>query len=74
MYEVHLCLRDASFGITPGTSAAFSATSHQEVLNTLRLEASSGEGFSKIRGELGTGKIMQCRRFLATLDKRFING
>jgi MSHA biogenesis protein MshM len=72
MYEVHFGLREPPFGITPDTSFAFSATSHQEALNTLLMAANSGEGFIKISGEVGTGKTMLCRRFLAALDERFI--
>src|SRR5262249_38606929 len=60
MYQAHFGLRELPFGITPDTSFAFSATSHQEALNTLLVAASSGEGFTKITGEVGTGKTMLC--------------
>lgn len=68
MYEEYFGLREPPFGITPDTTFAFSCTSHQEALNTLLVAASSGEGFTKITGEVGTGKTMLCRRFLDTLD------
>jgi MSHA biogenesis protein MshM len=56
------------FGITPDTSFAYACTSHQEALNTLLVAVKNGEGFIKIVGEVGTGKTLLCRRFLATLD------
>jgi MSHA biogenesis protein MshM len=56
------------FGITPDTSFAYACTSHQEALNTLLVAVRNGEGFIKIVGEVGTGKTLLCRRFLATLD------
>jgi MSHA biogenesis protein MshM len=73
MYEEYFGLLEPPFGITPDTSFAFSASSHQEALNTLLMAADAGEGFVKISGEVGTGKTMLCRRFLATLDERFVS-
>ena len=72
MYRAHFGLRELPFGITPDTSFAFSGTSHQEALNTLLVAASSGEGFTKITGEVGTGKTMLCRRFMAALDAGYV--
>jgi MSHA biogenesis protein MshM len=72
MYEEYFGLLEAPFAITPDTAFAFSASSHQEALNTLLMAANAGEGFIKVSGEVGTGKTMLCRRFLATLDERFI--
>ena len=73
MYEEHFRLREAPFGITPDTSFAFSCISHQEAMNTLLLAATSGEGFTKVTGEVGTGKTMLCRRFLSSLDASFVS-
>jgi MSHA biogenesis protein MshM len=73
MYEEHFGLTEPPFGITPDTSFAFSASSHQEALNTLLMAANAGEGFVKISGEVGTGKTMLCRRFLAMLEERFVS-
>ncbi len=67
MYQQHFGLVEAPFGITPDTSFAFAARAHQEALNTLLLAVREGEGFVKITGEVGTGKTLLCRRFLATL-------
>ena len=72
MYRTHFGLREPPFGITPDTSFAFSCAAHQEALNTLLVAASNGEGFIKITGEVGTGKTLLCRRFLSTLDPRYV--
>ena len=61
------------FGITPDTSFAFACNAHQEALNTLLVAVKSGEGFLKITGEVGTGKTLLCRRFLATLDQNHVS-
>ena len=68
MYLAHFGFTERPFGITPDTSYAFAATAHQEALNTLVVALGSGEGFIKITGQVGTGKTMLCRRFMATLD------
>ena len=73
MYESHFGLREPPFGITPDTSFAYACNSHQEALNTLLVAARNGEGFMKVTGEVGTGKTLLCRRFLATLDGRFVS-
>ena len=71
MYRTHFGLREPPFGITPDTSFAFSCAAHQEALNTLLVAVNNGEGFIKITGEVGTGKTLLCRRFLATLGRAF---
>ncbi|HTY03722.1 MAG TPA: AAA family ATPase [Rhodocyclaceae bacterium] len=67
MYLGHFGLTELPFSITPDTQFVYSAGSHQEALNTLLLAVRGGEGFVKITGEVGTGKTLLCRRFLATL-------
>lgn len=69
MYLTHFALRELPFGLTPDTAFAFACTPHQEALNTLLVAAANGEGFMKITGEVGTGKTLLCRRFLAQLDR-----
>ena len=69
MYLNHFGLREFPFGITPDTSFIYSADAHQEALNTLLIGLDTGEGFIKITGEVGTGKTLLCRRFLATLGE-----
>lgn len=69
MYLQHFGLRELPFGLTPDTSFFFACTGYQEALNTLLVAARNGEGFIKITGEVGTGKTLLCRKFLATLNQ-----
>lgn len=68
MYRAHFGLRELPFSLTPDTSFFFACTSYQEGLNTLLVAARTGEGFIKIVGEVGNGKTLLCRKFLATLS------
>ncbi|MDO8925757.1 MAG: AAA family ATPase [Sideroxyarcus sp.] len=68
MYLAHFGLREFPFSLTPDTSFFFACTNYQEGLNTLLVAARSGEGFIKIVGEVGNGKTLLCRKFLATLS------
>ena len=72
MYKAHFGLRESPFGITPDTSFFFACANSQEALNTLLIAAKNGEGFIKITGEVGTGKTLLCRKFMATLDESFV--
>lgn len=72
MYGAHFGLREAPFGITPDTSYFFGSPGSQEALNTLLVAARNGEGFIKITGEVGTGKTLLCRKFMATLGEGFV--
>jgi len=72
MYTAHFGLREAPFGITPDTSFFFGSPHSQEALNTLLVAARGGEGFIKITGEVGTGKTLLCRKFMATLGADFV--
>src|SRR3954452_2374605 len=72
MYLAHFGLNELSFGLTPDTAFAFSTRAHQEALNTLLVAARAGEGFIKITGEVGTGKTLLCRKFMATLGEGFV--
>ncbi len=70
MYRAHFGFQELPFTITPDTSFFFAHSSHQEALNTLLVAVRSGEGFMKVIGEVGTGKTLLCRKFLASLDHR----
>jgi MSHA biogenesis protein MshM len=72
MYQQHFGLRELPFGITPDTSFFFACSNYQQALNTLLVAANNGEGFIKITGEVGTGKTLLCRKFMATLDASFV--
>jgi MSHA biogenesis protein MshM len=72
MYQRHFGLREQPFGITPDTSFFFACSNYQQALNTLLVAANNGEGFIKITGEVGTGKTLLCRKFMATLDDSFV--
>jgi MSHA biogenesis protein MshM len=72
MYATHFGLRELPFGITPDTSFFFGSPRSQEALNTLLVAARGGEGFIKITGEVGTGKTLLCRKFMATLGEGFV--
>jgi MSHA biogenesis protein MshM len=65
MYLTHFGLKAAPFALTPDTAFAFSSRAQREALDTLVLAIDGGEGFIKITGEVGTGKTLLCRRFLA---------
>jgi MSHA biogenesis protein MshM len=71
MYKNHFGLRELPFSITPDTSFFFVCSNSQQALNTLLVAAKNGEGFIRITGEVGTGKTLLCRKFMATLDKSF---
>jgi MSHA biogenesis protein MshM len=73
MYRTHFGLREMPFGITPDTSFAFACKTHQEALNTLLVAVKNGEGFLKITGEVGSGKTLLCRRFLAAIDQHHVS-
>lgn len=63
----HFGLKQVPFGITPDTEFIYPSHSHLEGLNLLHFALTSGEGFVKIVGEVGTGKTLLCRNFLAEL-------
>ncbi len=67
MYARYFGLRELPFGITPDTGYYFAHTHHQEALNMLLAAVRMGEGFLKVTGEVGTGKTLLCRKFLAVL-------
>jgi MSHA biogenesis protein MshM len=72
MYQAHFGLGEMPFGITPDTSFFFTSPHSQQALNTLLVAARSGEGFIKITGEVGTGKTLLCRKFMASLGAGFV--
>jgi len=73
MYRKHFGLREAPFSITPDTAFSFASGVFQEALNTLLIAVKNGEGFIKITGEVGTGKTLLCRKFLASLGDSYVS-
>lgn len=73
IYLSHFGLKEPPFGITPDTSFFYACRSTQETLNVLLVAIANGEGFIKITGEVGTGKTLLCRKFLAALDQNWIS-
>lgn len=73
IYLSHFGLREPPFGITPDTSFFYACRSIQEALNTLLVAVANGEGFIKVTGEVGTGKTLLCRKFLASLDESWVS-
>ena len=72
MYLEYFGLREMPFGITPDTSFFLAFNTYQEALNTLLVAIQTGEGFIKITGEVGTGKTLLCRKFLANLGTEYV--
>ena len=72
-YLRHFGLREPPFGITPDTHYFYACRSPQEALNTLLVAVGNGEGFIKITGEVGAGKTLLCRKFLATLGEGWVS-
>lgn len=73
IYNEHFGLTTVPFSLTPDTQFFFANGSATDALNTLIVAARSGEGFTKVVGEVGTGKTLLCRLFLDKLSKdRFV--
>lgn len=60
-------LREMPFALVPNTEYYVGLPDHNNCFNTLLFAVSSGEGFIKITGEVGTGKTLLCRRLLNSL-------
>lgn len=71
MYFEYFGLHEPPFSITPDTSFYFASHSYKEALSTLLFAITSGEGFIKITGEVGTGKTLLCRKLMSSLDQNF---
>lgn len=65
----HYGLSQMPFGLTPNTDFYVDLPSQRQAFEMLRYALSSGEGFIKVTGEVGTGKTMLCRRLLNQLDQ-----
>jgi MSHA biogenesis protein MshM len=72
MYLEHFGLSETPFRLTPDTGFFCNYASYQEALNVLLIALSTGEGFIKITGEVGTGKTLLCRKLLNTLGDQYV--
>ena len=70
MYLYHFGLKELPFNLTPDTEFFCELPVYKDALNVLQVALSSGEGFVKVIGEVGTGKTMLCRMLLNYLEKR----
>lgn len=61
MYQGHFGLERPPFKITPDTSLFYEGSQRGAALEALMYAISSGEGITKVVGEVGSGKTMLCR-------------
>ncbi|MCB2388531.1 ExeA family protein [Thalassolituus alkanivorans] len=61
-------LKQPPFGLTPNTEFYVELPSQKQAFELLLFALSSGEGFIKVTGEVGTGKTLLCRRLLNALS------
>ncbi len=61
MYHEHFGLSRPPFKITPDTTLFYSGADRGSVLDALNYVVLSGEGITKVIGEVGSGKTMLCR-------------
>jgi len=71
MYLQHFKLNELPFSLTPDTSFFMGSAGYRDALNVLLVALRSGEGFTKVVGEVGTGKTLLCRTLLNTLTPEF---
>jgi len=67
MYIQHFGLAQYPFSLTPNTRYFLKLPSHQRAFDFIIEVLRNGENFTKITGEVGTGKTMLCRKALNAL-------
>ena len=72
MYLEHFGLRQYPFALTPDTEFFLEHDEFKDALDVLTCALTSGEGLTKIIGEIGIGKTLLCRKLLRSLDERFL--
>lgn len=68
MYEAHFGLTSTPFSLAPDTEKFVGLQGHQECFDLLVYALSTGEGFIKVIGDVGTGKTILCRKLLHYLS------
>ena len=71
--EAHYGLIDSPFSLTPDTGYYVEMPSHDDAFEAVLYGLTSGEGFIKVTGEVGTGKTLLCRRLLNHLADQHID-
>lgn len=69
MYREYYGFRHHPFSLSPDTEKFVNLHGHQECMDLLIYALSTGEGFVKIVGDVGTGKTILCRKLLRYLVK-----
>ena len=75
MYTQHFGLAQYPFSLTPNTRYFLKLPSHQLAFDFVVEALQEGNKFTKVTGEVGTGKTMLCRKVLTaleTLENRYI--
>jgi MSHA biogenesis protein MshM len=72
MYLSHYGIKEFPFTLTPNTRYFFGLPSHKEAIQVLLTALSTGEGFIKVTGEVGTGKTLICRKLLNELPNNLV--
>lgn len=68
MYLQHFGLAQYPFSLTPNTRYFLKLPSHQHAFDSIVAALSDEGNFSKVVGEVGTGKTMLCRKVLNALE------
>ncbi len=63
-------IQDMPFSLVPNTRYYVALPSHNECFSMLLFAIAAGDGFSKVTGEVGTGKTLLCRRLLNSLNEK----
>ncbi|NND89229.1 MAG: AAA family ATPase [Granulosicoccus sp.] len=72
MYLDHFGLEQYPFTLTPDTEFFLEYGEFKDGLDVLQYAISSGAGFTKLTGDVGTGKTLLCRKLLKSLDESVV--
>lgn len=67
MYNQYFGFQQQPFSLTPDTDQFVNLHGHQECFDLITYALSTGEGFVKVIGDVGTGKTIICRKLLRHL-------
>lgn len=69
MYSQHFGFHQHPFSLSPDTDQFVNLHGHKECFEMITYALSTGEGFVKVVGDVGTGKTILCRKLLRYLKK-----